>query len=65
MVGGTYKTPGKIPLRPVVDGTDPTLKRIPLGSKSRVGTIIDLERGGKVRSTLIPPKGRPTRGASR
>ena len=50
IVGGTYLTLGKIPLQLVVGGIETTPRRIPLGFKSRVGTIItiiDLERGDK------------------
>ena len=45
VVGGIDLTMGRIPLLPMVRGTNPTPCRIPLGSKSRVSTIIDLDRG--------------------
>ena len=45
MVGGTDL--GRILLRPMVGESDPTLRRIPLESKSKVSTIIYLEREEK------------------
>ena len=41
-------------LRAVVGGTDPTPRRISLGSKSKVGTITDLERGENSDPLLYP-----------
>ena len=65
MVGRIYLTSRRIPLWPVVREIDPTPRRIPKGLKSWVDRIIDLVRGGKVKSTLIPHKakltGRPSR----
>ena len=48
----------KIPetLRLIVGGTDPTPRRIALGSKSKVGTITDLEMGEKLDPSLYPPR---------
>ena len=56
MVGGTDLTPGRIPLQPVFRGTDTTPRRILLGSKSKVGTIINLEMGERLHSFLYPPR---------
>ena len=44
---GTNLTLRRILLRPVVGGTDPTPRRIPLGPKSRVDRITDLKKGEK------------------
>ena len=55
VVGGTDLTPRRILLRPVVGGINPTPRRIPLGSKSRVSAIIDLEKGEKSDPLLYPP----------
>ena len=56
----------KIPeiLRLTVKGTYLTPRRVLLGSKSRVGTIIDLEKGEKLDHPHTPET-KPTRGTSR
>ena len=56
MFGGADLTPGMSLLWPMVGGIDPTLSRIPLGSKSKVGTLIDLVNGENSYIFPYPPR---------
>ena len=56
VVRGADLTLRRILLRPVLGGTCPTQRRIPLGTKSRVSATTDLKRGKKLDPSLYPQR---------